>query len=60
MVVLRYEQGRVTIAYFRVTSVDKKYWKVSNNLDDQISVYVAYVTFSCLFKRSTTNVEVRM
>ena len=55
MVVLRYKKGRVTIAYFWVKSVGKKYWKVNNNLDDQISVHLACVTFSCLFKISASH-----
>ena len=51
-------------AYNWVRREDTKYFKVSNHLDDQISVCLACVTFSCIVwlknKPSIRNVDVQM
>ena len=54
MVMLRFTQGVATNAQNWVTREVRKYWKVNNNFDDWISVCLACVAYSCVFKKLTT------
>ena len=62
LVMLRFTQNRATNGYNWVKREDGKYWKINNNLDDQISVWLACVTFFPCLKNepSISNVEIGM
>ena len=52
-VVLGFRQDGAANAYNWVVGEDRKHWKVNNNLDGQVSLFLACVTFPCVFEKLT-------
>ena len=50
---LRFTQDGATNVYNWVVREDRKHSKINNNLDGQVSLFLACVTFRCMFQKLT-------
>ena len=51
--VLGFTQDGATNVYNWVVREDRKHSKINNNLDGQVSLFLACVTFRCMFQKLT-------